>query len=63
LERYPSVNTQDRIANYLAQSGRKSLTPRQRRRVMHKDPHAVISDAVAQPKGSKEKGAKGKAKS
>lgn len=29
--------TPDRVSNYEAQTGRSSLTPRQRRRIVHKD--------------------------
>lgn len=39
------MNTDERIDTYLAQTGRKALTPRQRRRVLKKDPNATVPES------------------
>jgi hypothetical protein len=45
------MDTDKRIANYLAQTGRKVLTRRQRRRVLHKDATAVLPQDSPPAKG------------
>jgi hypothetical protein len=53
------MDTEKRIAAYLAQTGRKLLTPRQRRRVLHKDASAVLPQDTPGTAG-KGKGGRGK---
>jgi hypothetical protein len=36
------MNTDERVAAYLAQTGKKELTPRQARRARHKDANVVL---------------------
>jgi hypothetical protein len=52
------MDTEKRIASYLAQTGRKVLTPRQRRRVLHKDATAVLPQDTPPAKGKGKSGKK-----